>query len=583
MASAATNEVVNAVLKRIKDEFRVSTPILAYETPDTAESIKLIQEVCKTKDGADFPLFSWDFIRGIRAVMKPDGSYNVEAQKWLEDYVMRRDEDFAKAVRAAPSKEIRAEMIEGQLSRLYSNPVEALILADKFPKKSKLFFWNAQRFINQEAVMQGVQNLRDRFKSDGRCIFLMGWSVKLPPELFNDVSVISEPLPTPDQLKGIVMSVFESANQGLSKAQKKTIPLPDDATLNRAIDALRGLPAYTAETAVSLNLGVDGLDIEALWETKRRIIEQQPGMTVYRGRDSFDDIGGCNNVKGYLRRVLRGNDPPRAIVFIDEIEKVIGTGYDTSGVSQAQLGALLSYMQDPAGYFGKTTKGRPMRGMIFVGPPGAAKSQVAKAAGNDVKIPTVQFNLSDMKDSLVGASEARLRNALKTVSAVSDDNALFIATCNSLAALPPELQRRFNRGIFFFDLPEPEEQDAIWRIYCKKFGITKEALESFQKSGGSGARPDEGWTGAEIRQASELVADLTMPGNPFKLEEAAKFVVPVAKSAKNIIEDLRRKAHGKFISASYPGPYQWKDFDKSVTGTEEKKEKTGRSIDFTQG
>jgi hypothetical protein len=31
--------------------------------------------------------------------------------------------------------------------------------------------------------------------------------------------------------------------------------------------------------------------------------------------------------------VLRGNDPPRAVVFIDEVEKVLGGQGDTSGLA----------------------------------------------------------------------------------------------------------------------------------------------------------------------------------------------------------------------------------------------------------
>ena len=40
-----------------------------------------------------------------------------------------------------------------------------------------------------------------------------------------------------------------------------------------------------------------------------------------------------------------------------------------------------------------------------------------------------------------------------------------VATANDVSKLPPELTRaeRFD-GIFFLDLPEREEKDAIWRM-----------------------------------------------------------------------------------------------------------------------
>ena len=47
-----------------------------------------------------------------------------------------------------------------------------------------------------------------------------------------------------------------------------------------------------------------------------------------------------------------------------------------------------------------------------------------------------------------------------------------VATANDVSKLPPELTRaeRFD-GIFFLDLPEREEKDAIWRMYIEKFGL----------------------------------------------------------------------------------------------------------------
>jgi SpoVK/Ycf46/Vps4 family AAA+-type ATPase len=56
--------------------------------------------------------------------------------------------------------------------------------------------------------------------------------------------------------------------------------------------------------------------------------------------------------------VLRGVDPPRIVVFIDEIEKAFaGTGTDLSGVKTETTGTILTYMQD-----------READGMVFVGP-----------------------------------------------------------------------------------------------------------------------------------------------------------------------------------------------------------------------
>lgn len=178
-------------------------------------------------------------------------------------------------------------------------------------------------------------------------------------------------------------------------------------------------------------------------------------------------------------------------------------------------------------------------GLIFVGPPGASKSMVAKAIGNENEIPTISLDIGGMKGSLVGQSEKNLREALKVIVAVSGGNALFIATCNKLADLPPELRRRFSLGTFFFDLPTNTERGKIWEIYLKKYELSDTKLPK-----------DYGWTGAEIKTCCDLAWRLDC-----SLIEASQFIVPVSVSAKETIETLRKQASGRFISASEAGIY----------------------------
>jgi hypothetical protein len=43
------------------------------------------------------------------------------------------------------------------------------------------------------------------------------------------------------------------------------------------------------------------------------------------------------------------------------------------------------------------------------------------------------------------------------------------------------------------------------------------------------------------------------------LRESANYIVPVSRSAGEQIKSLRMQASGKFISASFPGVYQFQD------------------------
>jgi len=56
-----------------------------------------------------------------------------------------------------------------------------------------------------------------------------------------------------------------------------------------------------------------------------------------------------------------------------------------------------------------------------------------------------------MHSSLIGSSEENLRTALKTIEAVCP-NPLVIGSMNQIEGLSSAIRRRFNLGVFFFDL-----------------------------------------------------------------------------------------------------------------------------------
>lgn len=482
------------MLQTFKAARRVGVPLVAISTPDPAATVTALAGVLPETA----PVVVWDLIRGM-----------------------------------LPRNDAAKEFVSGlgDFDETQMNPALALIKGAGLPDRGVLFIHNAARFLGEVPFVQAAWNLRDAFKTNGRTLVLLGRHVQLPPELQDDVVVIDEPLPDETQLREIV--------RDLHKAAGVTSKL---GTEDKATEALRGLPAFAAEQVTAMSLTPKGLNVESLWDRKRQQIEQTPGLKVFREGAKFESIGGCGVVKDFLSRVMTGQARPNAVVFVDEIEKMLGGKGDSSGVSQDQLGTLLSYMQDHGA-----------AGMIFVGPPGAAKSAIAKAAGNEGGVPTIQLDLGAAKGSLVGQSEQQLRTALKVVTAVSNGRSLWIATCNAIADLPPELRRRFTLGTFFFDLPDATERAAIWRIYLKQY-----SERGLTRGQGDGRAPDDssvpsdgGWTGAEIRQCCDIAWRLGC-----SLKKAAAFIVPVSKSAADAIQKLRQQAEGRYLSASVPGVYQ---------------------------
>lgn len=479
--------------QQVRNARRVSTPIVAVNTPDPAATIKAICAALNTKDTDEICKAAWDAVQGIQGLNPPGEEYS------------RND---------APGTE--------------GSAYAAFLAARKLPSGGVLFIHMAARFLNEAMEVQALWNLRDLFKANQRMIVLLGKQITLPAELCDDVTTFDEPLPTEAELAAIVDR--QHSNAALTC---------DPPTRDKAVEALRGLSAFAAEQVTAMSLTKQGIHLDRCWDRKRQQIEQTPGLKVYRGTSSFENIGGCDVIKQFLTRILAGKSRPNAIVFVDEIEKMLGGRGDSTGVSQDQLGNLLSYMQD-----------HNAAGCIFVGPPGTAKSEVAKSAGTGAGVPTVQLDLGAAKGSLVGQSERQLRDALKVITAVSNGRSLWIATCNAITELPPELRRRFTLGTFFFDLPDGKERAKIWDIYLPKFAIITDDIPT-----------DDGWTGAEIRQCCDIAWRLGCT-----LQEAADYVVPVSRSAATQLDQLRAQADGRFLCASRGGVYKRETQLKAPTG-----------------
>jgi hypothetical protein len=493
---------------------RTGCPLVMIQTPDQAVTIREIRKALLDKfkkTASKTRLIVWDCVRGYWPESDPE-----DKARW--------------AAEITAINTVTAESDPDAVRNKSVNASEAVELAAKFDKQTILFLMNAQVGFEppNPNFIQAVWNLRDIYKQRDCQLVMLTPGCKLPPELAQDVLTIDEALPTPEQLQAVVESCFKATDS----------PVPD-GIMPKAVDALCGLAAFPAEqvTAMSLYRNEDKIvtvNLDSLWSRKRQIIEQAPGLNVWRGGERFADIGGLDNAKNFYSRILSGKKPPNAIVWLDEAEKMFagatsGTS-DTSGVSQGFMGTILSEMQN----YNYT-------GSIAVGVPGCAKSMFAKAIGNEAGIPTIGLDLSSLKGSLVGESENNLRRVLKIIRAISNGNALWFATSNKASILPPELRRRFTFGLMFFDLPTKDERAMIWKLYLDLYQIEDRTLPD-----------DDLWTGAEIRTCCDLAWRMARP-----LVEVAQYISPVAKTAPEQVAELRRQADGKYISAAYPGFYHY--------------------------
>ncbi len=412
-----------------------------------------------------------------------------------------------------------------------SDPLAAIrsinVLATK-NSSSLLVLVNFHRFLQSAEIVQALARQLSAGKQNRTFVVILSPIVQVPTELDKQFVVIEHPLPDRAQLEEIASGVATEAGE-----------MPTGVERNRLLDAAAGLTRYEAESAYSLSLVRHGkLQAETLWELKSQMLKKSGLVQLYRGRETFADLGGLEALKAFCKRALRPLTSP----------------------------------QQP----------RP-RGILLLSPPGCGKSQFAKSLGTETGRPTLVLDIGTLMGSLVGQTESNIRQALKIADAMApavvfideldkalsgvassgqtdsgvsarlfgtflswlndhESDVFVVATANDISMLPPEFARaeRFD-GIFFLDLPLAAQREAIWRMYLAKY-----QLDARQK-----LPDDEQWTGAEIKACCRLAALLDVP-----LTAAAQNIVPVARTAAESVEKLRQWASGRCLCADRSGIYQ---------------------------
>lgn len=493
------------LVQRLKAARGRGVPLIAVETADQQGAVSLVCEAANGKGG----VVTWDAVRGVQPARSDNDLDVAAAAKVCSGLDPAMLVDFSTALDTARSG---------------------------LPKRCFLVCLNPSRFLQQDGApgamaIQAVANLRDSFAASNRSLVLLCQSWAPPGELGSDVHVLSDPLPDEKAREGYARRVVDNAGVAVS-----------DDDIARAVASTRGLSRFVAEQTIALSLSREGLDRDELQKRFVAAVNATPGLTFRPPVWTLDDIGGLANIKAFLVALSGAKVRFDAIVFVDEIEKMIaGIGGDTSGVAQDQLGVTLSFMEDT----GAT-------GFVAFGPPGSGKSMSAVAASAALGIPLIQWDAGAMKGRYIGQSEGMVRGAFKTLRAFAP-RTLWIATCNSDSNLPPELMRRYGFGTWLFDLLAVEEKEIVWQLKGKKYGV-----DVAQKN-----RPDdEGWTGAEIETACRTADNLGITP-----KEAAQWIVPVSVRAAEMIDAIRRRAHNRYVSASTPGPYQYSSIKREAADT----------------
>jgi SpoVK/Ycf46/Vps4 family AAA+-type ATPase len=353
-------------------------------------------------------------------------------------------------------------------------------------------FKDLHPFVDSPAVTRWLRDAIASFKGTHKSIIMMSPVQQVPIELEKDVAVLDFAMPDMAELNQVL-------SQQLDQVRTRRITTE---TREKLLKAALGLTRDEAEkvyrkaqvTAGRLTEG----EVDIVLSEKKQLIKRN-GILEYIEEDAtIDSVGGLEELKRWLKQ--------RSDAFTERAREY--------GLPQP-------------------------KGMLILGVPGCGKSLIAKTTSRLWSLPLLRLDMGRVYDgSMVGRSEANLRNALKTAESISPailfidelDKAFaggagsadsdggtssrifgsfltwmqektspvfVMATANRVERLPGEFLRkgRFDE-LFFVDLPNAEERKDIFQIHLtkRKREISRFDLEQL-------ANVSDGFSGAEIEQA----------------------------------------------------------------------------------
>lgn len=353
-------------------------------------------------------------------------------------------------------------------------------------------FKDLHPFIDAPATTRWLRDAIASFKGTQKTIILMSPYQQVPLELEKEVVVLDYPLPNLADLNKVLTKQLEKTkNRRIStEVREKLLKSTLGLTKDEAEKVYR--KAYVKAGQLTED------EVEIILSEKKQLIRRNGILEYLEEDETIDAIGGLEELKLWLRQ--------RSNAFTERAREY--------GLPQP-------------------------KGMLILGVPGCGKSLIAKTTSRLWGLPILRLDMGRVYDgSMVGRSEANLRNALKTAESISPailfidelDKAFaggtgssdsdggtssrifgsfltwmqektspvfVMATANRVERLPGEFLRkgRFDE-IFFVDLPTSEERQAIFKIHLTKrrTDISRFDLEQL-------AKVSDGFSGAEIEQA----------------------------------------------------------------------------------
>jgi ATP-dependent 26S proteasome regulatory subunit len=417
-------------------------------------------------------------------------------------------------------------------------------------------------FMADPEIIRRLRDLTYALKTSYKTLIVLAPTLKLPPELEKDITVVDYSLPTEADLDALLENIIQSVK---GNAQINTQLSEDDR--EQLLEAALGLTANEAENVFARSLVERRkFDVDVILTEKEQIIRKSGMLEYFRVTEGMSDVGGLDELKGWMAK--------RTQAF---------------GQRAREFGL-------PA-----------PKGILLLGVQGCGKSLCAKAVASQWRLPLLRLDVGRVFGGIVGQSEENMRRAIRmsesiapTIlwldelekgfagmqsSGISDGGTtarvfasfitwlqektapvFVVATANRIEDLPPELLRkgRFDE-IFFVDLPGPKEREEILAIHLRKRKRDPTGFDLKEL-----AALSDGFSGAEIEQA--IISgmfdafDASRQVSQEDLRRNLEASVPLSRTMEEQISELRAWAGTRARNASREQPVS--DLGPDVNGAE---------------
>lgn len=374
-----------------------------------------------------------------------------------------------------------------------------------------LILQNTETFIDDPAVIARLNKMAG--SNDTTTTFILSPVLRIPKEIEQYVTVLEMDYLTTAEIETVIQQF----------ADDQEIFIREDIK-HQMSGAFKGLTELEINNILQLAISEDGQlsssKTKLIFEQKSQMIKKAGILEMIQLGEGLDDIGGLDNLKGWLLRKKR--------IFAD---------------------------LDGAQKFGVDMP----KGVLIAGIPGCGKSLSAKATAKLFEVPLLRLDMGRLLGKYVGESEANMRKAISLAEAISpcvlwidelekafvgiggdgsgaevitrlfgsfltwlqekESPVFVVATANDISKLPPELLRkgRFDE-VFYVALPGMEERRKIFSIHIAK--RRKADLPKIEKEMGSILSKTDGYSGADIEGVVREAVEYAFANGKEHLEAA---------------------------------------------------------------